>query len=98
MYTFSNEVTNDRNASAISIWQYSTTTDTNMIISAYDYTRPVARAPIFDEFLSIPDNTSDSLRFTNMTDLTVELEQAPGFRSVLPQRVTYLLQTIADRP
>jgi hypothetical protein len=80
MYKFTDEVTNDRFASAISIWQYSTTTDTNMIISAYDYTKAVARAPIFDDFLAIPDNTSDSLRFTNMTDLTIELEQAEGFR------------------
>lgn len=80
MYKFTDEVTNDRFASAISIWQYSTTTDTNMIISAYDYTKPVARAPIFDDFLAIPGNTSDSLRFTNMTDLTIELEQAEGFR------------------
>jgi hypothetical protein len=80
MYKFGEEVTNDRNASAISIWQYNTESDTNMIISAYDYTVGVARAPIFDDFLAIPDNTSDSLRFTNMTDLTIELEQTPGYR------------------
>ena len=80
MYNFGEEATNDRYASAITIWQYSTTTDTNMVINAYDYTKPVARAPIFDEFLAIPGNTSDSLRFTNMTDLTIELEQAEGFR------------------
>lgn len=80
MYNFGNEVTNDRFASAISIWQYNTEADANIIISAYDYTKPEANAPIFNEFLAIPGETSNSLRLTNMTDLTIELEQTPGYR------------------
>lgn len=82
MHKFGNEITNDRYASTISIWQYSTESDVNMVISAYDYTKPVARAPIFDEFLAIPGNTSDSTRITNMADLAFELEQPGGYRSV----------------
>lgn len=82
MYNFGNEVTNDRYASAISIWQYNTESDANIIISALDYTKPEPRAAIFDEFLAIPGNTSDSTRLTNMTDLTLELEQTPGYRCV----------------
>lgn len=82
LYKFTDDVNNDPYASAISIWQYTTVTDANIIIAAYDYTKPEPKPPIFDDFLAIPGNTSDSLRITNMTDLAIELEQAAGFRSV----------------
>jgi len=80
MVNFGNNINNDPYGSAIGIWQYSTLTNQTIIINAYEYTSPVVAPPAFKEFLSIPGNTSDSMRITNMTDLTIELEQAGGYR------------------
>ncbi|KAI9650549.1 hypothetical protein NHQ30_000566 [Ciborinia camelliae] len=80
MVNFGNNINNDPYGSAIGIWQYSTLTKQTIIINAYEYTHPVVAPPAFTEFLAIPGNTSDSMRITNMTDLTIELEQAGGYR------------------
>ncbi|PQE20413.1 FAD binding domain containing protein [Rutstroemia sp. NJR-2017a BBW] len=80
MVNFGNNINNDPYGSAIGIWQYSTLTNQTIIINAYEYTSPVVAPPAFKEFLAIPGNTSDSMRITNMTDLTIELEQAGGYR------------------
>ena len=36
----------------------------------------------YDEFLAIPGNISSSMRLTNMSSLTAELEQPGGYRYV----------------
>jgi len=82
MVDFNNNIKNDPYGSAIGIWQYSTLTNATIIINAYEYTKPVERPVTFNEFLAIPGNTSDSMRITNMTDITNELEQAGGYRYV----------------
>lgn len=79
---FGDNISSDPNASAICIWQYSSTTNSTIVINAYDYTEPVERPPVYDEFYEIQGNTSDSMRITNMTDLVNELEQPAGFRYV----------------
>lgn len=86
---FNNRIKDDPYASAIDIWQYSSETGKSLIMNAYEYTKPVAAAPIFDEYLKIPGNISDSMRMTNMTSLSEELEQPEGLRyCVLSNRNT----------
>ncbi|ESZ98876.1 FAD binding domain containing protein [Sclerotinia borealis F-4128] len=80
MVNFGNNINNDPDSSAIGIWKYSTSTNQTIVINAYEYTSPVVAPSAFTEFLAIPGNTSDSMRITNMTDLTIELEQAGGYR------------------
>lgn len=71
---------NDPYGSIISFWQYASTTDTTLFVNAYEYTKPIPNAPPFTQNLAIPGKIADSLRVTNLTDLTGELEQAYGFR------------------
>ncbi|QSZ35285.1 hypothetical protein DSL72_008154 [Monilinia vaccinii-corymbosi] len=80
MVNFGNNINNDPYGSAIGIWQYSTLTNQTTVINAYEYTHPVVAPPVFKEFLAIPGNTSDSMRIASMTNLTIELEQAGGYR------------------
>lgn len=77
---FGNNIAKDPYGSIISFWQYASTTDTTLFINAYEYTKPVPNAPPFSQYLAIPGKIADSLRVTNLTDLTGELEQAYGFR------------------
>ncbi|MCJ1461459.1 hypothetical protein MMC07_000056 [Pseudocyphellaria aurata] len=77
---FGNKIAKNPYGSIISIYQYSSTSDGISVTNAYEYTKPEANAPPFDEFLKIPNKIVDTLRVTNLTDLTAELEQAYGFR------------------
>lgn len=77
---FCDKIESNPYGSAIGIWQFTSQTDATIIINAYDYTAAVERPAVYDEFLAIPGNISDSLRITNMSDLTQELEQAAGYR------------------
>ncbi|KAI9933671.1 hypothetical protein ASPWEDRAFT_160173 [Aspergillus wentii DTO 134E9] len=78
---FIDNIHNDPYASYIGMWGYSSATGQNAITNAYEYTKPVARAPAFDEFLAIK-NTSDTMHFGSMYNLTVDLVQASGTRNV----------------
>ncbi|KAH8812674.1 hypothetical protein F5884DRAFT_314949 [Xylogone sp. PMI_703] len=77
---FCDNIENDPYASALSIFLYTSVSNQTVILNAYDYTKPVERPPIYDDFLAIPGNTSDTMRITNIWDITNELEQATGFR------------------
>ncbi|MCJ1270948.1 hypothetical protein MMC22_010847 [Lobaria immixta] len=77
---FGNNIAKDPYGSLISIWQYYSATDAVVVIDAFEYTKAEANPPPFDEYLKIPSKISDSLRITNLSDLTAELEQAYGFR------------------
>lgn len=79
---FGNNIPKDPFGSLISFWQYSSATGEVVIIDIFDYTKAVVNAPPFDEYMRIPNKTSDTLRITNLTDLTAELEQAYDFRFV----------------
>ncbi len=83
LVNFNGRIEEDPYGSAIGIWRYSTLTNTTIIINAYEYTKPVEKPAAFDEFYAIPGNTSDFMRITNMTDITIELEQAAGYRYML---------------
>lgn len=80
---FTDKIEEDQHSSAIVIWRYSTLTKTPIIINAYECTEAMEKPAAFDEFYTISGNTSDSMRITNMTDITNELEQATGYRYVL---------------
>lgn len=77
---FGDNIENDQYGSAITIFLKPSVTNETVVVNAYDYTKPVERPAVYNEFLAIPGNTSDSMRITNMSDITLELEQAVGFR------------------
>lgn len=79
--TFNDEIRDDPYSSLISFWQYASWTGTTNIINAWEYTKPIANPPAFDGLRSVSiHNLTDTMRITNMTDLTAELVQAYGFR------------------
>ena len=77
---FNNRIEDDPFGSTIGIWQYSALTGETAISNCYEYTKPVPNPPAFDEYLSIAYNTSDTMRITNVTDLTQELALPSGSR------------------
>ncbi|KAK8209488.1 FAD binding domain-containing protein [Phyllosticta capitalensis] len=81
LVNFGEKLADDPYASAIVILLFESHIGFPMVGNAYEYTKPIERPPpIFDEFLAIPGNFSSSMRITNMTDLTEELEKPKGFR------------------
>lgn len=86
---FGSNIEKDPYGSIISIWQYSSKTDSSIWINAEEYTKAIANPPAFDEFNKIPGKIADSRRITNLTDITEELEQAYGFRSVVRMSITF---------
>lgn len=77
---FGNNIVNDHYGSLISLYSYNGQSDSTTITNAYEYTKPVVNAPPFKELLAIPGQTVNTMRITNLTDLTGELEQAYGYR------------------
>lgn len=77
---FGDNIERDPYGSIISIWKYSSGTDSTIWLNVEDYTKPDKNAPVFNEFAKIPGKIADTLRITNLTDLTGELEQDYGFR------------------
>ena len=80
---FNNNIAKDEYGSLISFWQYTSESGVTRVVNAYEYTKPVVNAPPFAEHLRIPGKIADTTRIANLTDLTSELVQAYGFRSVL---------------
>ena len=79
---FNNNIVKDEYGSLISFWIYTSESDATNSINSLEYTKPVANASVFAELRRIPGKISDTTRITNLTDLTTELVQAYGFRSV----------------
>ncbi|KAK2764445.1 hypothetical protein FQN54_009139 [Arachnomyces sp. PD_36] len=75
---FNDNLKDDPFASVISIWQSTSEMPELVILNAYEYTKPEPNPPILGEFLAIPGNISDSMRITDLRDVTEELEQAAG--------------------
>lgn len=80
---FGDNLKNDPNSSAITFFTSTNLVNATSIINVYDYTKPVVRPAIFDKFLAIPGNLSDSTRIANLSNMVAELEQPDGFRYVL---------------
>ncbi|KAL3461183.1 hypothetical protein BJX64DRAFT_300202 [Aspergillus heterothallicus] len=85
---FIDNIPNDPYASWIGMFGYNSTTDQTTIFTPLDYTAPVERPEAFSDFYSIP-NISDTLRLSNVLELTTENSQAQGYRNVL-QTGTYI--------
>lgn len=79
---FGPSIQNDPRASAIVIDAYLGSTNSVVIMNAYEYTLPVPAAPIFDDFLAIPGNISSTMRIANMSSLAEEWANPRTFRSV----------------
>lgn len=75
---FANNIANDPYASTICIWQYSSTTNTTVVLNAYDYTKPVEYPAAYDEFFAIEPQESNTMRITNISDLVSELGVPAG--------------------
>lgn len=79
---FGPNIESDPYASVIVINAYLGATDANVFENAYEYTKPVARPAIFDDFLAIPGNISDTMRFANMSSLAEEFANPKTFQFV----------------
>ena len=94
---FGNNIERDPYGSIISIWKYSSGTGSTIWLNVEDYTKPDPNTAVFDEFKKIPGKFFDTLRVTNLTDLTGELEQDYGFRLVRFTRHCLLTLTSSFR-
>lgn len=76
---FVDNVGNDPASSSIIFWTYQPPLKNTIVIAAYENTDGVAAAPSFEQYLAIPANMSSTMRVTNISDLTRELEQPTGY-------------------
>lgn len=81
MVAFTNNVEKDMESSSIIFWTYQPALNYTLII-AYENTAGVVRGPSFEKYLAVPGNISSTVRLTNMSDLTEELEQPSEYRYV----------------
>lgn len=66
---FGDNIKNDPNSSAITFFTSSNLANETSIINVYDYTKPIARPAIFEKFLAIPGNLSDTTRIANLSNI-----------------------------
>lgn len=79
---FANNVESDPFASTISIWQYASDRDSNLVFQSFVYTKPVEYPAAFDDFFSIKPEISNSMRITTISNLTSELGVPSGQREL----------------
>ncbi|KAF7197964.1 FAD-dependent monooxygenase CTB5 [Pseudocercospora fuligena] len=78
---FGDKIEEDPYGSAIVIGVYlPAVAPVPMFMNAYEYTSPVERPTVFEEFFSIPGNISDTTGIRNMTSLALELEEPKTHR------------------
>lgn len=76
---FTNNVENDQASSSIIFWTYQPGMKDTVVVAAYENTDGVVDAPSFEKYLAVPGNLSSTMRVTNISDLTHELEQPTGY-------------------
>lgn len=76
---FVDNVGNDQASSSIIFWTYQPSLRDTIVVAAYENTDGVVAAPSFEKYLAIPGNISSTMRVTNISDLTHELEQPTGY-------------------
>lgn len=83
---FGPNINSDPYGSVIMINAYLGASDLNAFMNAYEYTQPIVRPPLFDDFLAIQGNLSDTMRLANMSSLAEEFKNPTTFRfvSILP--------------
>lgn len=74
----------DPNAQMILAYAYAQTQGVFVIASDLQYSKPTPFPAIFSNFTSVPGPIVDTLRITNLTDLTIEFNNTnpSGFRLV----------------
>lgn len=77
---FGPNINKDPYASVIVINGYLSATNANIFENAYEYSKPEPRPAIFDDFLAIPGNLSDTMRIANMSSLAEEFANPTTFR------------------
>ena len=70
---FSDGVGSEPKGAVIVMPAYMSAVGADQILNAYDYTEPISRPTIYDEFLSIKGNVSDTTGIRNMSSLAGEL-------------------------
>lgn len=76
---FVDNVENDQASSSIIFWTYQPSLRDTIVVAAYENTDGVAAAPSFEKYLAVTGNLSSTMRVTNISDLTHELEQPTGY-------------------
>ncbi|KAI9752305.1 MAG: hypothetical protein M1835_001107, partial [Candelina submexicana] len=83
---FTNALVDDPYASIINIWLFQPSIGAFFVQNAYEYTKAVddvkAGPPPFKTFLSIQPELKNTMRMTNLSDLTSELASPPGLRNI----------------
>jgi FAD/FMN-containing dehydrogenase len=79
MVAFVDNVENDQGSSSIIFWSYQPALRDTIVITAYENTDGVVAGSSFDKYLAIPGNLTSTMRLTNISDLTHELEQPTGY-------------------
>lgn len=79
---WTNNIVNYQDGSAITFWTYDPTKKDIIITAAYEDITGAVAAPAFDEFLAIPDQTSNTMRIDTHRNLAIELELTSGYRNV----------------
>lgn len=80
---WTDNVANYPAGSSIIFWSYLPVMADIVILSAYEDTDGNEAPAGFDDFMAIP-RIADTLRIASHKELTDELEQATGYRSVIP--------------
>lgn len=81
-HSWTDNVNNYPEGSSIIFWSYLPAMEDVVILTAYEDTAGNVAPPGFDQFLSIPNATSSTMRIASHKELTDELEQAAGYHDV----------------
>lgn len=80
---FTNAVESDPYASLITFWTYTTARQSTVVYNSYVYTKAISTSPPpFTKHLAITPQILNTLRSTNLTDLTTELEPPSNKRDL----------------
>ncbi|ORY68846.1 uncharacterized protein BCR38DRAFT_424491 [Pseudomassariella vexata] len=82
MVDFTDHVVDDQLSSSIIFWTYQPALLDTVVLAAYENTAGEVAPPAFDKYMAIPANISSTMRITNISDITHELEQPTGYRDM----------------
>ncbi|KAG6354435.1 hypothetical protein INS49_004452 [Diaporthe citri] len=79
MVDFTENIEKDQASSSIIFWTFQPALQDTIIVAAYENTDGVVAGRSFDKYLAIPENLTSTMRETNISDITHELEQPAGY-------------------
>lgn len=82
-HAWTNNVNEYPEGSSIIFWSYIPDVKDIVIIAAYEDTAGNVAPPGFDQFMAIPNSIASTMRIASHKELTDELEQPSGYRSVV---------------